>query len=31
VKIDGVFHEIAEVPALDKKKKHDIDVVGRPQ
>ncbi|MBY0612279.1 MAG: excinuclease ABC subunit UvrA [Beijerinckiaceae bacterium] len=27
VKIDGVFHEIAEAPALDKKLKHDIDVV----
>lgn len=27
VKIDGVFHEIAEAPALDKKFKHDIDVV----
>ncbi len=27
VKIDGVFHEIAEVPLLDKKYKHDIDVV----
>ncbi len=27
VKIDGVFHEIAEAPALDKKYKHDIDVV----
>jgi excinuclease ABC subunit A len=27
VKIDGVFYEIAEVPALDKKYKHDIDVV----
>ena len=27
VKVDGVFHEIAEVPALDKKYKHDIDVV----
>ncbi|MDW6021353.1 excinuclease ABC subunit UvrA [Mesorhizobium sp. BAC0120] len=27
VKIDGVFHEIADVPALDKKYKHDIDVV----
>jgi excinuclease ABC subunit A len=26
-KIDGVFHEIAEAPALDKKLKHDIDVV----
>ena len=27
VKIDGTFHEIAEAPALDKKLKHDIDVV----
>lgn len=27
VKVDGVFYEIAEVPALDKKFKHDIDVV----
>ncbi len=27
VKIDGVFHEIAEAPPLDKKLKHDIDVV----
>ncbi|WP_321337013.1 excinuclease ABC subunit UvrA [Breoghania sp.] len=27
VKIDGEFHEIAEAPALDKKLKHDIDVV----
>ncbi len=27
VKIDGVFYEIAEVPALDKKFTHDIDVV----
>jgi excinuclease ABC subunit A len=27
VKVDGTFHEIAEVPALDKKYKHDIDVV----
>ncbi|WP_417670508.1 excinuclease ABC subunit UvrA [Roseibium sp.] len=27
VKIDGEFHEIAEAPALDKKFKHDIDVV----
>ncbi|BAT60689.1 UvrABC system protein A [Variibacter gotjawalensis] len=27
VKIDGKFHEIAETPALDKKFKHDIDVV----
>ena len=27
VKIDGKFHEIAEVPALDKKFTHDIDVV----
>ena len=27
VKVDGAFHEIAEVPALDKKLKHDIDVV----
>src|SRR6202051_2958350 len=27
VKIDGSFYEIAEVPALDKKFTHDIDVV----
>jgi excinuclease ABC subunit A len=27
VKIDGVFHEIEAAPALDKKYKHDIDVV----
>jgi excinuclease ABC subunit A len=27
VKVDGKFHEIAEVPALDKKFTHDIDVV----
>ncbi len=27
VKIDGTLHEIAEAPALDKKFKHDIDVV----
>ncbi|SHM70781.1 excinuclease ABC subunit UvrA [Roseibium suaedae] len=27
VKIDGAFHEISEAPALDKKFKHDIDVV----
>ncbi|MCA1297162.1 excinuclease ABC subunit UvrA [Stappia indica] len=27
VKIDGEFHEISEAPALDKKLKHDIDVV----
>ena len=27
VKINGRFHEIAEVPTLDKKLKHDIDVV----
>ncbi|MFG1395817.1 excinuclease ABC subunit UvrA [Roseixanthobacter pseudopolyaromaticivorans] len=27
VKLDGTFHEIAEAPALDKKFKHDIDVV----
>ncbi len=27
VKVDGQFHEIADVPALDKKYKHDIDVV----
>src|SRR4026209_822305 len=27
VKIDGAFHEIAPAPALDKKFKHDIDVV----
>ncbi len=27
VKIDGVFTEIADAPALDKKLKHDIDVV----
>src|SRR6202166_4037023 len=28
VKIDGKFYEIADVPALDKKFTHDIDVVG---
>jgi excinuclease ABC subunit A len=27
VKIDGTFYEIADAPALDKKLKHDIDVV----
>ncbi|MEC9369655.1 MAG: excinuclease ABC subunit UvrA [Pseudomonadota bacterium] len=27
VKIDGKFHEIADAPKLDKKFKHDIDVV----
>jgi excinuclease ABC subunit A len=27
VRIDGVFHEIDEAPALDKKYKHDIEVV----
>ena len=27
VKVDGEFYEIAEVPALDKKFNHDIDVV----
>jgi excinuclease ABC subunit A len=27
VKVDGEFYEIADVPALDKKFKHDIDVV----
>lgn len=27
VKVDGKIYEIAEVPALDKKYKHDIDVV----
>jgi excinuclease ABC subunit A len=27
VKADGAYHEIDAVPALDKKKKHDIDVV----
>ncbi len=27
VKIDGAFYEIAEAPALDKKYKHDLDVV----
>jgi excinuclease ABC subunit A len=27
VKVDGHFHEISAVPALDKKYKHDIDVV----
>ncbi|HVY58961.1 MAG TPA: excinuclease ABC subunit UvrA [Xanthobacteraceae bacterium] len=27
VKVDGRFYEIAEAPALDKKFKHDIDVV----
>ena len=27
VKINGAFHEIAEAPKLDKKFKHDIDVV----
>ena len=27
VRIDGQFHDIADAPALDKKYKHDIDVV----
>ena len=27
VKIDGAFHEIGDAPALDKKLKHDIDIV----
>jgi excinuclease UvrABC ATPase subunit len=27
VKIDGTYYEIGEAPALDKKFKHDIDVV----
>ncbi|MBE0531257.1 MAG: excinuclease ABC subunit UvrA [Rhodospirillales bacterium] len=27
VKVDGAFYEIGDVPALDKKYKHDIDVV----
>ncbi|MCF2514572.1 excinuclease ABC subunit UvrA [Sphingomonas sp. G124] len=27
VRIDGVFHEIEEAPALDKKYKHDLEVV----
>ncbi|MEJ8475983.1 excinuclease ABC subunit UvrA [Roseibium algae] len=27
VKIDGEFHEISEAPTLDKKYKHDIDIV----
>ncbi|MBB4660360.1 excinuclease ABC subunit UvrA [Parvularcula dongshanensis] len=27
VRVDGEFYEVAEVPALDKKLKHDIDVV----
>src|SRR3546814_13752726 len=27
VKVDGKLHEIAEVPALNKKLKHDIEVV----
>ncbi|MGL1381433.1 hypothetical protein ACSTJU_23410, partial [Vibrio parahaemolyticus] len=27
VKVDGKLYEIAEVPALNKKLKHDIDVV----
>ena len=27
VKIDGAFHEIEAAPALDKKRKHDIEVV----
>jgi excinuclease ABC subunit A len=27
VKVDGKFYEVAEVPALDKNVKHDIDVV----
>ncbi|RCL00565.1 MAG: excinuclease ABC subunit A [Candidatus Tokpelaia sp. JSC189] len=27
VKVDGIFYDISNVPALDKKYKHDIDVV----
>ncbi len=27
VKVDGIFYEIADAPALDKKLKHDIEVV----
>ncbi|MET0596543.1 MAG: excinuclease ABC subunit UvrA [Mesorhizobium sp.] len=27
VKVDGAFYEIADVPPLDKKRKHDVDVV----
>jgi excinuclease ABC subunit A len=27
VKVDGTYHEIDEVPALDKKLRHDIDIV----
>ena len=27
VRVDGAFHEVADVPALDKKFAHDIDVV----
>ena len=27
VKVDGTFYEIGDVPALDKKYKHDVDVV----
>src|SRR4029077_19108803 len=27
VKVDGAFHELSNVPALDKKLSHDIDVV----
>jgi len=27
VKVDGTFYDIADVPALDKKYKHDIDIV----
>jgi len=27
VKVDGKFHDIGEIPALDKKLKHDIEVV----
>ena len=27
LKVDGTFHEIADAPVLDKKLKHDIDVV----
>ena len=27
LKVDGAFHEIADAPVLDKKLKHDIDVV----
>ena len=27
VKVDGTFYDLGEVPALDKKLKHDIEVV----